>query len=234
MKNWHELVGTLLRSNVSPVCLFGPPGTGKSTAPEAILGKEEVVRVQCTSGTDLVQLIGMPGLRDGKTIQHTGPALRALTHGLCLVLDEADKLSPDMSSLLQALADDIDLLQISDLTGNIHRAKPGYRLILTTNAPDPVSAFPEPVSDRIRAFVPCLAPCESAMEKLDIGMRKLCASKYGSLDLKQWAFAVTPSFRKFLTVQLLLGQGVEMESAFTLVFGTGGKEMLSAFTSANV
>lgn len=232
MQNWTETASTLLKNGISPVCFFGPPGTGKSYLPQVIFGAQKTFRVQCTPGMDRADFIGTQGLRNGTSQHVPGPAIRAFREAACLVLEEIDRAPEDIQSLLQAIMDSPEQACILDSEGNAIRPEPGFIVVCTTNSLNPLESLPGPISDRVKVFLPCTTPATEALAKLTKASRKLCESYYAA-KAGEWSFTASISFRRLLTLQELVASGLEITDAAKLVFGKSADEVLSAWANAN-
>jgi len=115
------------------ILLWGPPGTAKSSGPGAWWPEKQVERVALTEDSAPEDLMGYYTLKGMDTQYAEGPATRALRHGRPLVLDEIDRTSSSIVSLLHALLDDVKIAEVTLPTGETIRPNDGYAVIATTN-----------------------------------------------------------------------------------------------------
>ena len=130
----------------SRILLWGPPGTGK-THQATLLGRQggqSVQSVILTEESASVELRGhfIPS-RDGYKF-HRGPAIIGWTNGVRLVLDEIDKASGDVMSLLLKICDDPKIARYTLPSGETVHPKEGFQVIATSNQE------PEVLTDALR------------------------------------------------------------------------------------
>jgi len=232
VENWVKILRDVL-DIVSPILVFGPTGTSKSTAcmKAAVETGRPVYKIQCTPDTDRSAIIGSMGIRDGNTIHLDGPAVLAMRAGGVLVLEEIDRLERAADSDVQAVMDDLLNMQIIDTHGQPVKPKEGFRVLATTNANNPLDSMSAAVADRFRVVIPALFPCEEAMATLEERERTLVASHYKH-SAKNWSWSAGLSFRRVLAFQKLKSS-VGEETAAVLTFGNGANEFLSQLASAS-
>lgn len=85
--------------------ISGPTGSSKSTIVEQLCNRLSIPVwvVQCSGTTEAEDIIGGVGLRDGSTGFIPGPALKAHAAGGVLLLEEADRLRPDVMGSIAPL-----------------------------------------------------------------------------------------------------------------------------------
>jgi hypothetical protein len=156
--------------------LFGPPGTGKTTAgvrsriTRADGSVQPVYSVTLTTEQTAASLWGhwIPAGED--FVWHDGVFLRAWQEGAVLVINEINNASDDVSNLLHVLLDNPEVAQVTLPTGATARPKEGFRCIATINGdPDLAPA----VMDRFAITAPVLVPSRQMIEKLPAHLRPL-------------------------------------------------------------
>jgi hypothetical protein len=227
--NWWEVLEAILKSSTR-MMLVGPPGTGKSRTANDLLGKN-AQRLTMTEGTGVEDLLGMFHLKKGETVWVDGPAARALRNGWPLVLDEIDKYSPEVGSLLYALLDDAPQVMLP--TGEHLKAEPGYKVIATSNAN--VSSLPEPILDRMEAIILAIKPHPAAMRDMHPAEIATVENHYKNLNVKTWNWSGTATLRRmraFSRFRLELIAFLNELIIAEAVFGSAGKEMVSVMSTA--
>lgn len=225
---WWNILEQLSQAS-GRLILVGPPGTGKSQTAFLLLGNAQ--RLTMTEGTAVEDLLGMFHLIEGSTVWKDGPAARAMRGGTALILDEIDKYSPEVGSLLYALLDDDP--QVTLPSGEHLKAKKGYKVIATSNAN--VSALPEAILDRMEAVIIAAKPHPDAMSHLNLHERAAVVSHYEKkVDEKawQWSGAATlrrmRAYHKFRVSLKDLPEIIAAEAAF----GKNGKEIVSVLATS--
>lgn len=227
---WWKILEQL--STVSGrIMLVGPPGTGKSQTAFLLLGNAQ--RITMTEGTAVEDLLGMFHLVKGETIWKDGPAARAMRSGTALILDEIDKYSPEVGSLLYALLDDDP--QVTLPSGEHLKAKDGYKVIATSNAN--VSALPEAILDRMEAVLVAATPHPDAMSKLRDAEKAAVHSHYEKkVDAKAWQWTGAATLRRmraFSKFRKELKEGLPEVIVAEVTFGKNGNEILSVLATAS-
>lgn len=134
--------------------LFGPPGTGKTTAGNFAGNPDKVYNITLTEETPAAELRGHFVPKGGEFVWMDGPALSAYRNGNRLVLNEIDKASGDAMTFCHALLDDPGISAITLPTGETVKPHDGFSVVATTNGePDDL---PEALRDRfsVSVFVP--------------------------------------------------------------------------------
>lgn len=212
------------------IMLVGPPGTGKSQT--AFLLLENAQRLTMTEGTAVEDLLGMFHLVEGSTVWKDGPAARAMRADTALILDEIDKYSPEVGSLLYALLDDDP--QITLPSGEHLKAKAGYKVIATSNAN--VSALPEAILDRMEAVLIAAVPHPDAMQHLAHNERSAVVSHYEKkVDAKAWQWTGSTTLRRMRAYSKFRKELKDLPEAVVAeaTFGKNGKEILSVLATSS-
>jgi hypothetical protein len=221
---WWEILEACLDSGLNRILLVGPPGTGKSTTAD-----RDGLRVTCHEDAGPESMVGTFIQKDGNTVWIDGPAVCAMKQGTRIVLDEADHSSPECVSLLYALLDDAPSIMLP--TGEQVKASKGYQVIGTSNSSP--SDFPEAILDRFEAVIVASNPHPEAVKSVGL-MVPIMTNYYSGLDKKPYQFKGSPTLRKCRNFSKLVDAGMNHEIAATCVFGSAGKEILSAMTTAGV
>jgi len=233
---WWKVLENLLQIS-GRIMLVGPPGTGKSQTSVILLGNAQ--RLTMTEGTAQEDLLGMFHLVKGETIWKDGPAAVAMRQGTALILDEIDKYSPEVGSLLYALLDDDP--QVTLPSGEHLKAAKGYKVIATSNAN--VSALPEAILDRMEAVIIASQPHPDAMTHLAEAERAAVTGYYNkTIDNKAWQWTGVATLRRMRAYSKFVrslppptmadAQHTLIEAMAEAVFGKNGKEMVSVLATA--
>lgn len=242
-KRWSDVLTNLLQkgllpcngdlvSATGPVLIAGPPGTGKSSLAEYLLGKGEVIRVICHRKQSLRDLVGSTQIRGGDTCTVVAAAARAMQDGKLLILDEIDQHSPDTRSFIHALLDDprIAMAQLPD--GQTIRPAAGYGVIATTNAHP--SSLPPALLDRFGVFLPALVPSAGLLDSFNGGERKLLENFYDR-EAGSWeAWSGQISARRMAAFDRLKNAGVDTEEAALLSFGDAGNDVVNSIATSDI
>jgi MoxR-like ATPase len=115
-------------------CLFGPRGSGKTTAVHRLTESLGVrlITYQAAAGCTIDDLVGVRDLRDGRTVFTPGPLADALAADCVLLIEEANTMHPGVFSKLNTLTDGSgDSLRLPD--GSALPVGPGFRVVLAFN-----------------------------------------------------------------------------------------------------
>lgn len=231
-RQWWDTL-ELLIPHSNRMGLLGPPGTGKSTTAAIVLKQlcGGVQRITMTEGAGIEDLLGMFVLTRGETKWMDGPAARALRNGEALLIDEIDKFSPEVGSLLYALLDDDPQVMLP--TGEHLIAKAGYKVIGTSNAN--ISSLPEAIIDRLEAILLAIKPHPAALEELSDAMKGSVELHYSKMDAKPWRWSGMPTARRMRAFnKLIKARKQDRDEALIAdaVFGVAGKEHLSVLATS--
>lgn len=122
-----------------PTYVTGDTGGGKtlSIRQACAVAKREMIRVNITSSTSDVHLLGSYKLVDGHTVWQDGPVVTAMRLGAVLLLDEID-LATDRILCLQSVLEGSEVT--IERTGEVVRPAPGFNVFATANTKGRVDA----------------------------------------------------------------------------------------------
>jgi len=173
---WRDLA-EVLASGIDRVILYGPPGTGKTFAAWRFGVFNNVVeRLICTEDLTTAEVTGSwhpTGASSWEWLE--GPAIRAWRgsegRGGRLVVDEVDRASGDVLSLLLAMTDTDDSAQWTHPESQeVVRPAPGFSVVMTTNLED-LGDLPSALRDRFPVAIRIDQPHPSALRLLSADLR---------------------------------------------------------------
>jgi MoxR-like ATPase len=170
---WRDLADAL-DSGIDRVILYGPPGTGKTFAALNFRVRRGAERIVCTEDLTSGDVMGcwVP-VGEGRWEWSEGPAVRAWRRGHRLVVDEVDRASGDVLSLLLAVSDSEESASVRhpglDEVVVPHR---DFSVIMTTNVTDP-DDIPEALLDRFPVRIRVDRPHPDAVQGLSSDLQPL-------------------------------------------------------------
>ena len=177
---WRDLAD-VMGAGVDRVILYGPPGTGKTFAAlhYATAGVPSE-RLICTEDLTTADVTGcwMPA-GEGRWKWLEGPAIRSWRLGSRLVVDEVDRASGDVLSLLLAVTDTDGSAQWRDpSTGDVVVPDENFSVIMTTNI-EQLEEIPTALRDRFPVAIRIDRPHPASVLRLSADLRR--AAMNGSL-----------------------------------------------------
>lgn len=231
LANWAEALKALVTAGVIPtlahrILLHGPAGTGKSAWAARCLGEcERVTLHQQMPPDDLIGCMGLTANAAGGTMTEwqDGPAVRAMRHGLPLIIDEVDQFSPELRCALHAILDDPGHVALTLPTGEVVKPKEGFAVIGTTNA-SPAS-LPAPLQSRFDLIIAANSPAQGILDSLPSGFADLVSRSYERQTVANWQTPVT--VRSVLAVKRI-ATALGLEDATRVVFGEAATDILAS------
>ncbi len=231
---WYDVLESLKKYGALPhrILLWGPPGTGKSSWPYYAFGDVERLALHEESAPE--DFLGQWLLTKGETQFFEGAAVRAMKRGVPLVLDEVDRASASVESLLHAVLDDLSVAALTLPTGEVVRPRDGYMVVGTSNAHP--SSLPEPILDRFDIVLCASKPHPGILRGLGEDLANLLINHYNGLKIEP--FCPPVSVRRvlaFAKMRKMLGGGSDTyELAAFVTFGDNWKEVLASVHAAGV
>jgi MoxR-like ATPase len=224
---WRDVIDALA-AGIDRLVLFGPPGTGKTYAGLTlgnIVGGAH--RLICNEDMTAADVTGhfMP-TADGTWKWLDGSVLKAWQGngkvGGRIVADEIDRASGDVLSLLLNMFDNVESAswQHPD-SGEVHRPRPGFSVIMTTNIED-MRDLPAALKDRFPVATRIDQPHPGALERLSPYLRAPAAAAAAADKARRF------SVRSFMAFDRLRESGMDLERAAFLIFGNHSKDVLDA------
>lgn len=172
--------------------LYGVPGTGKTTT-AFLVDPERTDKVTLTEETPASALLGhwMP---EGDHFKwHDGIAISAWRRGRRLLVDEIDRGSGDVQTLMYAIADDPMVARLTLPTGEVVKPEPGFQVVITMNGQP--NDLPPALQDRFATQIEVDRPHPKAISSLPEDLRGVAENAFSlpgerSASIRAWkAFA---------------------------------------------
>jgi MoxR-like ATPase len=221
--NCWTLFDEVIAAGVDRVILYGPPGTGKTfTALHCNkTHTQESYRITCTDDMTNMDVTGgfLPSA-DGGFEWIEGAAVKAMTGGGRLVVDEIDKAGGDVFATLLNITDsDGSSIWEHPVTGQKHTASHGYTVIMTTNV-EQIEELPQALIDRFPVRIRIDRPHPLALETLPLAWRDY-ADRMADAGAERMSLRLFQSLNK-------LSQRLGTEKAAKVILGDRADAFLQA------
>lgn len=228
---WQTLEDAM-SAGIDRIVLYGPPGTGKTfaglTAGDMSAGAWRLVCTEDMTNGDVTGSF-MPN-SDGSFSWVAGAALKAWegngTTGGRLVADEIDKAGGDVAATLLAMLDGEDSASWEHPeTGRIHRPKPGFSAVMTTNIEN-MEELPPALLDRFPVRIRIDQPHPNALGLLSRDLRGM-AVQMADADDRRISLRTLMAFDKIRKTH-----GAERSAK--IVFGKRAQDILDGMKVESV
>jgi MoxR-like ATPase len=163
-------------------------------------------------------------LINGETKWIDGPVVQAMRTGSPVLIDEIDRYSQEVASMLYSILDDKPHVDLP--TGEIVNASDGYKVVMTSNEmPD---MLPPAIFDRIEGIFCANEPHKDAINHLDSVNQQVVLNFYKGQP--KAIVKTTPTVRRMRAFHILNSNGME-DFASDIVFSGSAKEIESAIAS---
>ena len=198
------------------ILLYGVPGTGKTTKACESANEDGFYSITVTEESSIAEILGMWIPKGKKFKWYDGLAVRAWKENKLLVINEIDKASGSVLTILNAILDDKKIARL-DLP-NSETIYPGknFKVIATMNGK--VTELPESLADRFDLKLNITKPCNEAIETLPEDLRPLVDMAYSKSTL-------SITFREIVAFSKL--RNIIGEKAY-IVFGDVGNDVRTA------
>jgi MoxR-like ATPase len=223
---WQDF-NDVIAAGVDRVILYGPPGTGKTFAGlNAGNVQGGAYRLICTEDMTAADVTGcwMPAA-DNRWEWSEGQMVKAWNgdglNGGRAVIDEIDKASGDVLSLLLAMTDsEASARWEHPANGKVMRPREGFSVIMTTNM-ERMQDLPEALKDRFPVSIRINTPHPGALEALAPDLRAAAASLADADKDRRFSIRTFAQFDS-------LRQKMDTERAARLLFGKRANDILDA------
>lgn len=224
---WQDFADALA-CGIDRLILFGPPGTGKTYAGlhagDVAAGSHRLICNEDMTSSDVTGHYKPNGKdtwlwNDGSVIKAwNGDGVR----GGRVVADEIDKASGDVLSLLLAMFDTPESASWEHPeTGRIHRPRPGFSVVMTTNVED-MRELPTALRDRFPVAIRINTPHPDALVCLSPDLRAAAANSADADHSRRF------SIRTFQAFDKLRSNGMDPERAARMTFGKRAEDIMDA------
>jgi hypothetical protein len=206
MMTWEEIDRLLDAPIRSHVLLFGRPSTGKSYAGQRLGGYAITIH----DGTPADEIRGHFVPNGNAFSWHDGVALRAWREGVPLIINEIDKGSDEVKSILHVICDNPETAKLTLPTGETVRPHSGFRCVATMNGQ------PEDLAEALRSRFPIRLqvdePHPKALQKLPADLRDMARNMAMTPDEDR----VIPlrAWYAFVELQDALGHDMALKAIF--------------------
>jgi MoxR-like ATPase len=163
---------------VSRVLLYGKPGTGKTMNATKTATDRGFYSVTLTEESSVSELLGFWMPKGTEFFFSDGVAIKAWREGRLLVINEIDKASGSVQTLLHGILDDQEMAGMTLPTSETVRPAAGFRAIATMNGD--VADLPIALADRFELKLKIDEPHPDALASLPTDLQKLAKNAYST------------------------------------------------------
>lgn len=228
-RNTWDIVSKVIQQ-ADKVLLFGPAGTGKTTAGVKEGNPNKVYKTTVHEEMPAAELIGHYIPEGDKFVWHDGIAIKAWREGARLVIDEIDRASGDVLTILYGVLDDEAVAALTLPTGETVYPRAGFSCVATMNGQP--QDLPAALRDRFQSMVEVPEPAPGAYEALSEDIRALAKASFGGAHTGADK-ARASSIRSWKSFDLLRRTAGDLDAAI-MVFGEHAEEIVDSLSVAAV
>lgn len=192
-KAWMLFNKITEEGNTKKILLYGKPGTSKTSKANACAGIKGCYNVTLTEESSIAEIVGMWIPQGNKFQWMDGVAIKAWKEGKLLVINEIDKASGSVLTILNSILDDKQVALLTLPSGETVSPQKGFRVIATMNGK--IAELPESLLDRFDIKLEINQPCIEAISSLPEDLQALVYKAY-STDELSITFREIQSFAK--------------------------------------
>jgi MoxR-like ATPase len=215
--NWSE-IEKIVQVAKSNVILLGGPSLGKSYVAQNLGGYAITIH----EGTAADEIRGHFVPQEGGFAWHDGIGMKGWREGVPLVVNEIDKGSDEVKSILHVIADNPETAKITLPTNETLRPKAGFRIIATMNGN--LDDLPDALRSRFPIRLLVDEPHPNAVRKLPEDLRDAAFRTATARDVDRRILLRT--WYAYAELRDLIGG----ELALKAVFGERYEEVYDALT----
>lgn len=219
MDEWKIFNKIVNSDDITRILLYGVPGTGKTTqAVKTRENKDDCYIITVNEESSVSEILGMYVPKENEFKWKNGVAVKSWLNGKLLVINEIDKASGSVLTVLNAILDDATIAKMTLPNGRDVEPNESFTCIATMNGT--LDELPESLVDRFDIKLNITVPHEDAIKSLPEDLHQLVRSAYSRSDL-------SISFRDIQTYAKLRNI-ISQTDALKLSFGDNSSDVKTA------
>lgn len=178
---WKIFDKVVKHKQIRRILLHGKPGTGKTTKACNSAGKNGFYNITLTEESSVADILGFWMPKGKKFKFNPGLGIKAWEEDKTLVINEIDKASGSVLTVLHAILDDKKIAKYTLPDGRTVRPGKHFKAIATMNGS--VQELPEALADRFDLKLDIKKPCQEAVDSLPEDLRPLVDAAYSKETL---------------------------------------------------